>query len=182
MGPGRAIEQEQHGEPDADEEAGKRVEDEHADESGDGGDEVGSGREAVDPAEPARVEPVEPDQGADVDELDQRGDHDGAERCLGKVLEEAGQEEQRDDREDGDDQPGQLRPGAGGSVDGGLREAAVDDHPARQAGADVGGAQAHELAVRVDLVVVPAAYDFAAPNPSANPISITPTAAAARSR
>jgi hypothetical protein len=43
---------------------------------------------------------------------------------------------------------------AGPSVHGGLRKAAVDQHAARQARADAGGAQPEQLAVGVDFVVV----------------------------
>ena len=60
-------------------------------------------------------------------------DHDGGERRLRQLLEQPGQEEQGHDRERGDDQAGDLALGAGAAVDGGLREAAVDDHPAREA-------------------------------------------------
>jgi hypothetical protein len=45
-----------------------------------------------------------------------------------------------------------LRPTAG--VHRGLREAAVHDHAARKARAEVGGTHAEQFAVRVDLVVV----------------------------
>ena len=45
-------------------------------------------------------------RGGDVDELDERGDDDGGQRRLGQLLEQAGEEEQGDDRERGDDQPG----------------------------------------------------------------------------
>ncbi len=100
------------------------------------------------------VDAVEPPDRRDVDELDHRGDHDGRERRLGEVLEQAREEEQRHDRERGDREARDLRLGAGRAVDGRLREAAVHDHAAREAGAEVRGAEAEQLAVHVDCVVV----------------------------
>ena len=84
-----------------------------------------------------------------------RRDHDGGERRLGQLLEQAGQEQQRHDGQHGDDEPGDLALGPGAAVDGRLREAAVDHHAARQARSEVRGAEAEQLAVGVDLVVVP---------------------------
>ena len=72
----------------------------------------------------------------------------------GRSLEEPGEKEQRDDRQHGDDEPGELRAGARGAVDGRLGEAAADDHAAREPRADVRGAETDQLAVGVDLVVV----------------------------
>ena len=71
--------------------------------------EVGPRGDAEDAPGAARVEAVELDERADVDELDQRRDHDRGERRLRQLLEQAGEEEQRDDRQHGDDEAGQLR-------------------------------------------------------------------------
>ena len=91
----------------------------------------------------------------DVDELDDGGDDDRGERRLGQLLEQAGEEQQRDDRERGDDEPRQLRAWR-------RREplTAVFDRlplttmPLERPGAEVRGAEAEQLAVGVDLVVV----------------------------
>ncbi len=115
-----------------------------------------SGREpsANAPRAAPRVDAVEPHERRDVDELDQRGDDDGRQRRLGQRLEQAGEEQQRDHGQHGDDQPGELGLRAGGGVDGRLGEAAVDDHAARQPRREVRAAEAEQLAVGVDLVVV----------------------------
>ena len=64
-------------------------------------------------------------------------------------------EEERDHREHCDHERRELALRAGAAVHRGLREAAVDQHAAREARGDVGGTQTEQLAVRVDLVVVP---------------------------
>jgi hypothetical protein len=84
----------------------ERVEDEHAEHRRDGGDEV---RARGDPVQPAGGVAVQGDQRADVDELDHGGVHNRGERRLGQLLEEPGEDQQRDDRQCGDDQPGELR-------------------------------------------------------------------------
>jgi hypothetical protein len=56
----------------------------------------------VDASEAAGLRPVEGDQRADVDERDQRRDHDRGQGRLREVLEEPGEEEQ------GDPPPGGL--------------------------------------------------------------------------
>ena len=91
----------------------------------------------------------------DVDQLDHGRDHHRGQGRLGQVLEQAGQEQQGEDGEGGHDQPRHLRPGPGAAVHGGLGEAAVDHHAAGQARPQVGGAEAEQLPVGVDLVVVP---------------------------
>ena len=48
-------------------------------------------------------------QRADVDQLDHRRDHDRRQRRLGQLLEQAGEEQQRDDRQHRDDEAGELR-------------------------------------------------------------------------
>ena len=154
MGAGRSVDEQQQRDDDADEQPRQRVEDEHAEHGGDGGDEVRTCRVAVDAAESVGVQLVQIDEGSDVDELDHRRDHDGGEGRLGQVLEQRGQEQQGHDREDGDGEPGQLRSSTGRTVDGGLGEAAVDDHAAGQPGADVRGAESDQLPVRIDLVVL----------------------------
>ena len=45
----------------------------------------------------------------DVDELDERGDDQRAERRLGEVFEQTGEEEQRHDRHGGGNEPRELR-------------------------------------------------------------------------
>ena len=100
--------------------------------------------------------PVEAHERGDVDELDDRGDHDRGQRRLGELLEQPGEEQQRD----APSAPRRPGPTAATSrprtaVDRRLREAAVDDHAAGEAGGEVGRAEAEQLAVRVDLVVVP---------------------------
>ena len=127
---------------------------EHPEQCGDGGDEVG----ACDPpelaAEALGVGVVELDQARHVDEPDHRGDDHGGERRLGKVLEEPRQEEQRDHGEARRDERRELRAGACGRVDGGLGEAAADDHAAGQAGGEVGAAESDQFAVGVDALVL----------------------------
>ena len=118
------------------------------------GEEVRPRRRPVDLAQPARPDPVQPHERRDVDELDHGRDHDRGQRRLGQALEQAGEEQQRDDGEHGDDEPRDLAVRPGAAVDRGLGEAAVDDHAARQPGAEVGRAEADQLAVGVDLVVV----------------------------
>ena len=115
----------------------------------------GRAARAVDRAEPARPHAVEPHERGHVDELDHRRDHHRRQRRLRQALEQAGEEQQRDDRQHRHDEPRHLALRAGAAVDRGLREAAVDDHPARQAGGEVGAAEPDHLAVGVDLVVVP---------------------------
>ena len=105
----RSVEQEQQRHDDADDQSRQRVEQQHAEHRRDGGDEVGSGRRAVDLAEANRVEPVEAAERGEVDELDDRRDDDRGERRFRQVLEQSGQEQQRHDREDGHDQAGHLR-------------------------------------------------------------------------
>ena len=134
---------------------GKGVEQEHAEQRRHGGDEVGPGGLAVDAPEPLGVQRIEATDGGDVDELDDGGDDDGGQRRLGQVLEQAGEEQQRDDGQHGDDEPGHLRPGTGGTVHRRLRQAAVDDHPRGQPTAEVRRAESDQLAVGVDLVVRP---------------------------
>ena len=90
-------------------------------------------------------------------------DDDGGERRLGQLLEQAGEEEQGHDRQRGHDQPGHLALGTGAAVDGGLREAAVDHHPARQARTEVCGPEAEQLGVGVDLVVMPGGVGLGRP-------------------
>ena len=109
---------------DADEQPGQRVEDQDTEHRRHRGDEVGTRRDAVDLPEPARREAVEPHERGEVDELDQRRDHDRAQRRLGEILEQTGEEQQRDDGSDGGDEPRQLRARARRRVHRGLREAA----------------------------------------------------------
>ena len=113
-----------------------------------------SGRAADAEALASHDDSCQSSERCDVDQFDDRRDDDGRERRLGQLLEQAGQEQQRHDRERGDDEAGHLALGAGAAVDGRLREAAVDDHAARQARSEIRGAESEQLAVGVDLVVV----------------------------
>src|SRR4051794_3530589 len=97
---------------------------------------------------------VEAAQRPDVDELDHRGDDDGGERRLGQRLEKGGEKQQGDDRQRRDDEPGELGLRPRGAVDRGLRERAVDDHPGAYPTREVRGAEAEQLAVDVDLIVL----------------------------
>jgi hypothetical protein len=146
--PRHAVEQQQQRDRDAEEEPGQRVEDQHPEHRSDRADEVRARRGAVRAPERLRVDAIEGNERGDVDELDDRRDDHGGQRGLGQVLEEAGQEQQRDDREPGADQPGDLRVRTGSAVDRRLGEAPVDDHPGGQARGDVRGAEtdrkAHE--------------------------------------
>jgi hypothetical protein len=81
-------------------------------------------------------------------------DTGAAAATLGQLLEQTGQHEQGDDRQGRDDQAGELGMGAGAAVDRGLGQAAVDDHPAREARGEVRAAEPEQLAVGVDLVVL----------------------------
>ena len=100
-----------------------------------------SGRAAMPSRLSTHDDTPEPPERGDVDQLEHGRDDDGGERRLGQLLEQAGEEEQRHDGQPGHDQPGHLTLGTGAAVDGGLREAAVDDHAARQARTEVGGAR-----------------------------------------
>ena len=126
----RAVDEQQQRDADADEQAGQRAEYQHAGERGHRGDEVGTRRHGVDAAGAAEVKAVQAHERGNVDEIDHCRDDDRGERRLGEVLEEPGEKEQRDDRQHGDDEPGERRARARGTVDGGLGQAAADDHPA----------------------------------------------------
>jgi hypothetical protein len=76
-------------------------------------------------------------------------------RGFGQVLEATGEEEQRHHGQRRDHQAGQLGVGSGRAVHRRLREASVDDHPARQARPDIRRPEPEQLPVGVDLVVVP---------------------------
>ena len=152
--PRRPVQQHEHGDPDADEQPGQRVEDQHAEHCGDSGNEVRPSRHPQAGPEPPRVHAVERRQCRNVDELDHRCHDDRREGGLRQRLEQAGEEQQRDHRHGRHHQPGELRARAGGRVDGRLGEAAVHDHAARQARREVRAAEPEQLAVRIDVVVV----------------------------
>ena len=154
VGPRGPVGEEQERGADADEEPGQRPEDGHPQQGGERGDEVGTRDPPELAAEALGVRVVEVDQGGHVDELDDRGDHDGGQCRLGQVLEEPGEEEQRHNGQGGRDQPRQLRARTGGRVDRCLGEAAADHHAAAQAGGEVGATQRDEFAVGVDVLVV----------------------------
>ena len=100
-----AVDQQQQRDPDPDEQPGEGVEDRHAEQRRDRGDEVGASREPELAPEALGVGAVQLDQRAVVDELDHRGDHDRRERRFGEVFEQPRQREQREDRQRRDDQP-----------------------------------------------------------------------------
>ena len=149
----RPVGQEHERAADPDDQPRQGVEDQHAGHRRDRRQEVRPGRHP-DPPGALAGDPVEPAKRREVDQLDHRGDHHGGQRGLGQLLEEGGQEEQGDDRQGRHDQARDLAPGAGAAVDRGLRERAVDDHPAGQSRGQVGRAEAEELGARVDRVVV----------------------------
>ena len=122
----------------------------HPEHGGDGGEEVRARHPAVLAAEAPGVGVVELHEGAHVDELDDGGDDDGGERGLGQILEEPGEEEQRDDGQGRRKQPRSLRARTGRRVDGRLGEAAADHHAAGHPGGEVGAPEGHQLAVGVE--------------------------------
>ena len=77
-----------------------------------------------------------------------------AERRLGQVLEQAGEEQQRDDRQHRHDQARQLGAGAAEPLTAVFDRLPLTTMPLPEPGAEVGGAEADQLAVGVDLVVV----------------------------
>ena len=79
------VEQQQQRHRDADEQPGEGVEDQHAQQRGQRGQEVGPGGDAVDAAELAGGDPVEGDQARDVDQLDHGRDHHRGQGRLGRV-------------------------------------------------------------------------------------------------
>ena len=105
IGPRGPVGKEQERRADADEEPGERPEDGHPQQGGERGDEVGTRDPPELAAEALGVRVVEVDQDGHVDKLDDRGDHDGGQCCLGQVLEEPGEEEQRHNGEGARDQP-----------------------------------------------------------------------------
>lgn len=147
-----AIEQQQHGHPDADDQPGEGVEQQHARHRGDGGQEIGAGGMSVDAAEPGRPHPVQAAQRGDIHEFDDRGDDHTRQRRLRQVLEQPGQKQQRQDHEYRDHEPTELGSGPRAAVDGGLGEAAVDHHAGAEPGPEVGRAETEQLAVRIHLV------------------------------
>ena len=85
----------------------------------------------------------------DADQEDDRGQHG-----VRHVRQRAGQEQQDDDDDRGRGQLRELAPAAGAVDHLGLGRAAVDHERAADAGADVGQAQADEVDVLVEAVVV----------------------------
>ena len=79
-----------------------------------------------------------------------RGDHDGRQRAVGKVLEHVGRHhDEQGDRQRADD-AGQLCLRACGLGYRGARRAAADGEALKEAGREVGGAESHHLLIRVD--------------------------------
>ncbi len=113
-----------------------------------GGGEIGPGGETVDAAQPVGPHPVQPAQRREIDQLDHGGDHHRRQRRFRQLLEQAGEEQQGDQRQHRDHQPTDLGPGSGGAVHRGLGQAAVDHHSGAQPGSEVGRAQPDQLPVR----------------------------------
>ena len=113
-------------------------------------------REAVGAAEPPAVHAVVVAQRREVDQVDQGDDHHRRQGRHGQALEIAREKEQGENRQAGDDQADELGSPAGGAVHRRLREAAVDGEPTGDPSAEVRGAEADQLTIRVDLSVLPA--------------------------
>ena len=93
-------------------------------------------------------------QALEVDQLDADEEHDRGEHGGGHVLQRLGEEEQHDEHDPGRGQAGDLAAAAGPVDHLGLGRAAVDDERARQAGARVGEAEADEVDVLVERLLV----------------------------
>ena len=103
----------------------------------------------------ARRVAVQPAQRREVDELDHRRDHDRRQRRLRQLLEQAGQQQQRDDRQRGDDQPGELRSCAPAPpLTAVLDRLPLTTIPLDRPAPRLARAEAEQLAVGVDLVVL----------------------------
>jgi hypothetical protein len=76
--PGRSVEQQDERHRDADEESGERVEDRHPEQRRHRRDEVRAGGHSVGAAQTPRIDPVEPHERSEVDELRDRHDDDPA--------------------------------------------------------------------------------------------------------
>jgi hypothetical protein len=87
---------------------------------------------------------------ADAEEALDRDHHDRAERRLRQVLEERREEGPRQEDETGGGQRRELRAPAGAVGRGGLARAAGLHEAGRQSREQVGGAEPHEVAVRID--------------------------------
>ncbi len=140
MGPPAAAEEEQHREEDRDDDALQHPEHDHAD--------ARDEREHQRRHAHARVLT----DGAQVDERQRGGDHDGGERRLWEVGEERVEEHQEDDDEPGADEVRHLGLGARLLGDRSARTAGGDGEPLEEAGGDVGRADADHLLVRLQLV------------------------------
>ena len=92
----------------------------------------------------------------DVDQAQDRDDHDGRERRLRQVVHETGSKHQEQRQDAGADEPGDLAASADVLGDGGARAARGDREPLEEPGRDVRDAEDRELLVLVDLLAKPA--------------------------
>ena len=155
VGPRGAVEQQQQRHRDADEQPGQRVEDQHAEQRGERGDEVGprgAGRRSG-PAGSSRRGTAARAPGCRPARSRRRSRPRPASPRAGSRTGPV-RNSSVTTVSSGDDEPGDLALRAGAAVDRGLREAAVDHHAAGQPGAEVGRAEADSSRFGVDVVVV----------------------------
>ena len=88
----------------------------------------------------------------DVDQAQDRDDHDGRERRLRQVVHQAGSEHQEQRQDAGADEAGDLAASADVLGDGGARTARGDREPLEEPGRDVRDAEDRQLPVLVDLL------------------------------
>ena len=166
------VEQQQHRHRDADDQAGQGVEDQHAEHRGDGGERSRRGRRSRRCCRAGRSTPGTAGAARGKSTSSITAAITTAARVgLRQLLEQAGQEQQGDHRQHGHHQAADLGPGARAAVDRGLGQAAVDDH-ARSTARRRGSPRPARAAPGWRRSGSPAlaAYVFAAPRPSANPI------------
>ena len=99
---------------------------------------------------------VQPPRGRDVDQAQDRDDHDGRERRLRQVVHEAGSDDQEQRQDAGADEAGDLAASADVLGDGGARAARGDREPLEEPGRDVRDAEDRQLLVLVDVLAEPA--------------------------
>ena len=102
----------------------------------------------------APAEPPQRPEAAKINEVERRRCDDGAERRLRQVSQRLPEKQHGRKHPGRGDQSCDLRVPAHGIVDGGAGIRGSDREPAEQARGDVGGAEADQLAVGIDSVVV----------------------------